>query len=249
MSEPTNNKASEKSLDALFAAAEREPGAPKLGPTVIEGALITPECGAAVGGSPQLTQPKADKPKPCIHTEALPHKVCPLCHWPFCPDCASSIDADYCMLCLTMATAELISKPLVDEDGVTHEGRVLTPGPMFGTFAKGVSEMSMSELEQHVEKFKHLIKQAEVGLDFYRVGLATLQMEHGQRKEQQRRRLRGVKIAKPKPSADPTKPAKPAVDMSRMIKMIEALQQLQKLKKTQPQQPAAATTNKTEVKS
>lgn len=263
MTTPTNNKAEGKTLDELFELAERQTRAVDNHESPVS--AITADNGESnmamgvdgPGPLPATISQSKNKPKPCEHPSVDPTllKTCPLCHWPFCPNCQSLIDTQYCHLCLSVATAELVSSPLVDQDGVTHEGRLLTPGPIFGTFAKGVSEMSLHELEQHIEKFKHLIKQAEVGLDFYRVGQATMQMEFEQRKEQQRRRLRGVKLPRAVRSVSVTDPAsaarsgKPAakvpMDLSKMVKMIEALKQLQQLKKQQAQSAAGIKSNET----
>ena len=241
-----NGEVTQESLDDLFKVAEAEA---ELSPqplasqrdadsaTSVEGAVVSGDSTAGVPASvsnPDATYSHKSRPKPCIHTFETDNKVCPICLWPFCKDCASGLDEDYCHLCLDEPGAELRSSPLIDQDGQQHEGRLLTPGPTFNTLAKRISEMSISELEAHISHYKGLIKQAETSLDFRRVSLGMGQVELAQRQDQQRRRLRGVKIALPG-AKSPSKPkAKaPAANLGQMLAMLEALKALQAKKAAQ----------------
>jgi hypothetical protein len=244
-----------ESLDELFAKAEKE-ARPDMGTekntdashngTDVE--TTATQCSGEVVSGPLQ---KSDKPKPCIHTDAdRANKTCPICYWPFCCDCASVLDSQYCHLCMPVLESELVSSPLVDVDGIQHEGRKITLGPTFGTFAKRVSDMNISELEQHVEQYKHLIKQAETALDTRRVQLGMLHMELAQQKDQQRRRLRGVKVARSRTigvPADGSRPVRKAPDLKKFIKMVEALKALQDLKKKQAQDKTIPRIKTTEV--
>jgi len=244
-SSKSNGEVSQESLDDLFkvAEAENETALASSGPlTASQGGAesATTSEGAVVSGDPTAGAPTTDssyqhksRPKPCIHTFADENKVCPICLWPFCSTCASTLDSDYCHLCLDEPGAELRSSPLVDVDGQTHEGRLLTPGPTFNTLAKRISEMSISELESHISHYKGLIKQAETSLDFRRVSLGMGQVELAQRQDQQRRKLRGVKISLPKKpgEAKTSKPKAQAANLGQMLQMLQALKDLQAKKK------------------
>lgn len=249
--EPTNSKSS-ASLDDLFKVAEAEGAvtpAAQAAQASVRGDAAAPNsrvvagAGATTGsGEPVPVSPKI-KQIPCDHVDNTMRRLCPICKELFCPDCSATIDPSCCRLCLKETDAELHGGPLVDQDGVTHEGRLLTPGPVFGTLAKRVSEMTEYELEQHVERYKGLIKQAETALDFRRVTLAMGQMEQAQRADQQRRRLRGVKVPRARTigvPADPSKPKKAAPDLTRMVQMIQAIQKLRDLKNKQAK-PGGAT--------
>lgn len=179
----------------------------------------------------------SDRPKPCTGHSGRSLKTCPTCKWPFCEECASALDPDCCHLCLDEPGADLVATPLTraDGDGVIHHGKLLTPGPTFGTMCERISKMSDYELEAHIHHYKELIKQAERSLDFRRVVLGTGQLESSQRDDAKRRALRGIKMPKAATAATAagTKPAttgQRAANAAQMLKMLEALQQLQKQK-------------------
>lgn len=194
------------------------------------------------------TVPVTDHPKPCIHisttsVDVVCPKKCSTCLWFFCPQCASPLDPKYCRLCLSEPNAELIELPLTDTEGITHAGRVLHPAegavffqPRFGTLAKSISEMSMHELESHIDYYKDLVRQAERALDFRRVVLGTSQMELQQRKDIERRHLAADKTRYPVKVASTTKSGKTvtkSASLADMSKMLAALAALNKLKQDQ----------------
>lgn len=154
-------------------------------------------------------------PKPCPHirehtaadAEAgrVTDRICPTCCFWFCDQCASQLDPKYCHLCLPETEGQFVTEPLVDADGVTHEGRVIHVDPQsqffqprFGTLAKSISEMRDIELDRYIDYFKHLVKQAETALDFRRVVLGSAELEKSQRADKERRRLRADKTKYPK---------------------------------------------------
>lgn len=193
-----------------------------------------------------IVTPVTDHPKPCLHTfNSDTDTKCATCLWSFCMLCASSLDPKYCHLCLPLSAAELTQTPLVDVDGVTHDGRELKPaaGATFYspridvngvTLAKTISEMSILDLESYIDYYKHLVRQAETALDFRRVVLGTSQLELSQRKDTEQRKLRSDKTKYPvktisfdksgKQIAKPVSTAK----LGDMLKMIEMLKQLKK---------------------
>lgn len=202
----------------------------------------------------QANVPVIDHPKPCSHLLGLLNKDanpgefldnakrCPTCLWSFCEDCASTLDPRYCRLCLSEPSANLIETPLKDTDGVTHEGRVLTPAPTavffqprFGTLAKTISDMSQRELEDYIQQYKELVRQAERALDFRRVVLGASQLEHSQRADSERRKLQADKTKYPvrtvsidKTTGKQVKKTASTVDLLGMLKALEALAALEK---------------------
>lgn len=200
------------------------------------------------------TTPVTDHPKPCQHLALGYHlsdtKKCPTCLWSFCVDCASTLDPQYCRLCLTEPDAAFIQSPLKDEDGVVHEGRELTPDPnarffqpRFGTLCKTISEMKEHELEDYIKYYRDLVKQAETALDFRRVVLGSSQLELSQRQDAKRRALRADKTKFPVKTLTIAKDGsgkKKTAGVTDLLKMLEMLKQLQKNReaKTAPQAQA-----------
>lgn len=182
--------------------------------TLVESVIQCPD-----GGTITVT----DKCFKCGHPT---HSVCLTCHQPFCDVCASILDPKFCKNCLFESGAELqVTHGLKDEDGEMHEGRDIVPkGQHFGTMCKKLSEMSSYELEAHVAYYKDLIRQAELALDFRRIALGAGQLELAQRKDAERRRLRGLKTPIPKGSnleamkkAKPSKPTDPVETLAQML--------------------------------
>jgi len=182
--------------------------------------------------------PVTDHLKPCDHSTESKVFKCPTCLWAFCPDCASTLDPKYCRLCLSEPDVHFVEKPLKDEDGVVHEGRELTPDPnarffqpRFGTLCKTISEMREAELEEYINYYRNLVKQAETALDFRRVVLGSAQLELSQRQDATRRRLRADKTKYPVKTLTVNKDGagkKKTAGVADMIKMLEMLKQLQK---------------------
>lgn len=207
--------------------------------------------------------PVVDHPKPCQHAyDPVVHLKCPTCLWSFCSLCASTLDPKYCHLCLSEPSAELTQSPLTDVDGVTHDGRVLTPaaGATFFspridingvTLCKTISNMSDPELEDYIGHYKQLVQQAEKALDFRRVVLGTSQLELSQRKDAQQRKLRSDKTKYPvrTVTVDKVTGKQKTVTASAnaLTQMMQALEALQKLKKVQA--ASTPTPAKPEVKS
>jgi hypothetical protein len=140
--------------------------------------------------------PPASSDEQCVKCNKNQTRVtCPLCKGPYCQDCASILDPKFCKDCLNEPAAQITINPLKDPDGVSHEGRDMQPtGPYFGSLCKRISEMSVYQLEAHIDYYKDLIRQAELSLDFRRTVLGASQIELAQRKDAERRRLRGVKV-------------------------------------------------------
>ncbi len=235
MSEDENGRLIElDELEKLVADAETSPELPLVSPiadTNNKMLQITIE-------SPQAT---TSTDMPCAKCGAPTRRSCPTCHGPICDICASPLDPKYCRNCLDEPGAELHESPLKasDDDGVVHHGRLLTPGPTFGTMCKRICAMTDYELGAHIGYYKDLVKQAELALDFRRVVLGAGRLEQAQRNDAKRRAIRGVKLPKTtlaakqgSASAAGARP-KAGANVAQMLKMIEALQELNK-NKTKP---------------
>lgn len=187
------------------------------------------------------TVPVTDHPKPCEHIQVMSGIVytkCPTCLWMFCDLCASVLDPKYCRLCLPVAEGEFKTDPLIDEDGVTHEGRVMHMDPnsrffqpRFGTLARCIADMRDNDLEEYIKYYQDLVHQAERALDFRRVVLGSAQLESSQRADTRRRQLRADKTKFPVKILTVAKDGsgkKKTASADAMLKMLEALKQLQK---------------------
>jgi hypothetical protein len=201
----------------------------------------------------QATTPVVDHPKPCLHTfDESTHLKCPTCLWSFCSLCASSLDPRYCNLCLSDPATELIQEPLIDKDGVQHEGRVLHPAPTASfffprldlpcnTLLKTLSEMTIPEEEEYVKQYKDLVRQAELQLDRRRVVLGAAQLDLEQKKSNEQRKLRSDKNKYPIRTVSIDKKTGKQVtrqaSMTQLADALRALEQLQALKKRPSQTP------------
>lgn len=155
------------------------------------------------------------------------------------------------------ADATLIETPLIDSDGVTHEGRVLTPAPdaeffkpRFGTLSKTISEMSDPELDTYVGEYRDLVRQAERALDFRRVVLGVSQLEQAQRGDIKRRKLQSDKTKYPvrtitldKATGKQVKKSASTADLTQMMQMLDALRKLKEKKAVTPTTPVPAKEN------
>lgn len=198
--------------------------------------------------------PQATKCSHAFDDPTLTVRKCKRCHILFCEtECGSILDPDFCRLCMNEKDAELKELPLIDEDGVQHEGRHLQPDPnnhyyqpRFGTLAKTLCEMTDPELDAHVARYKDLVHQAEIALDFRRIMVGSATIEQAQRADRKRRQLRADKTKYPvkiltvdKKTGEVKK--KPA-DMAAMLKMMEMLAALNKTMKDSKDAKAKDTT-------
>jgi len=152
-------------------------------------------------------------------------EVCSVCAREFCVEHQSPVDPKFCSDCLTVEGVELQKEPLIDAEGVKHNGfHVTNFGPAYKTHARLISDMSDSELEEHILDLKKKVKDAEAILDHTRVRLNMAVMEGGDRSAAEQRRLRSLGY-KPLPTnpgaADPTRNKKMQATVSK-LKMLAA---------------------------
>ena len=124
-----------------------------------------------------------------------PFSTCRSCHKPFCHDHASSLDAEFCVRCIDFQNTRIESKPLVDDEGVTHKGRQLVlTGETWMRNRDIISQMTDVELRAKVTALKQAVKEAEMILDFRRIHVCQAENEEGDRysKKLGRRRLIGA---------------------------------------------------------
>jgi len=175
----------------------------------------------------------------CSHEMTFPSERahCRTCGRLICPLCWSVLDPGFCKDCLSDKDTALVQEPLIDADGVQHEGRVLHPDPQarfyqprFGTLAKTISDMTDGELETYIGRYKDLVHQAEKALDFRRIVIGSAQLEQAQRNDANRRKLRQDKTKYPVKTltVDSNGTKKKTASTADLLKMMEMLKQLQK---------------------
>ena len=121
--------------------------------------------------------------------------TCVSCHKLFCEKCVSSLDRSYCTLCVDFQNTKITSYPLVDEDGVTHQGRkLILTGESWMRSRDVISRMTDVELEAKLVALKQSVREAEMVLDFRKITLSQVESEKGNRysKKLGRRRLIGA---------------------------------------------------------
>jgi len=196
-----------------------------------------------------VAEAETSKPEPCPHV-AEANRHCPTCDYPFCPECASRLDATYCCLCLPVPDAELRSEPLIDSEGEIHEGRHLIPSgpayspPRFMSMLKSFNEMSLIEQEDYIQHYKNLVHQSEITLDYHRIVLGGAQLIHAEGQDAQRRKLRAdktkyaVKTVTLDPKTGKQKTTTASVTkLADMMKMLEALAKLKAQKSAGKEKP------------
>jgi hypothetical protein len=137
---------------------------------------------------------------------------------------------------------------VTDDDGIAHQGRLITPTSEFNalrwvpngkTTSKLLSEMSALELEEYITSYKSAVHDAERALDIRRIRLGSAQLELEERKSQERRQLRADKTKYPVrtvtfgPNGKQVKSTASTAKLADMLKMLEQLQKLKQMKTSQ----------------
>ena len=109
---------------------------------------------------------------------------CLKCHLHYCLDHASEVDPiNYCIVCLPTADVETKSEPLVDSDGVKHEGRRIVPiGAAFHHASKMINEMSNVELLAFIEQEHQIVKDLENVKTYHQITLGQAEFTAYERK-------------------------------------------------------------------
>jgi hypothetical protein len=121
-------------------------------------------------------------------------KLCLQCKHYFCDAHTSSVDLDYCDNCLRPSGVATTSEKIVDDDGVSHQGRSLKlTGEFWASMQQDVRDMSDSELEAHVVSLQQAVREIEFIRDYRKIALGHGENELEVRKSGKLRRLRLIK--------------------------------------------------------
>ena len=108
---------------------------------------------------------------------------CHKCGKWYCLDHASELDpTKYCSDCLKVEDATLEQAPLLDTDGVRHQGKVIRPvGNVFAQNGKLIHEMTDDELKEYIVRYQQAVHDCERSLDYSRITLGNALFEAGHR--------------------------------------------------------------------
>lgn len=109
-----------------------------------------------------------------------------LCHkcgkW-YCLTHASELEpGKFCNDCLKVEDGNLEVSPLLDAEGVRHQGRVIRPvGIAFAHIGKLIHEMTDDELKEYIVAYQQAVHDCERSLDHARIKLGNALYEAGHR--------------------------------------------------------------------
>ena len=124
--------------------------------------------------TPIIETPSQEPEEPNCSFEDCPNQSlsqCKRCKLLYCLDHASEIDPMmFCVNCATPQDITIEQKPLIDKEGVTHQGRSLTPtGPLYVITSKLINEMSDEELKNFIIYNQQAIHEAENLVDYRKI--------------------------------------------------------------------------------
>ena len=141
---------------------------------------------------------------------------CNKCGKWFCLDHASELDpTKYCSSCLKLEDATLEQSPLLDEEGVRRQGRVIRPvGIVFSQNGKLIEEMTDDELKEYIVRYQQAVHDCERSLDYARITLGNALFEAGHREIAKVKRASGevVFFSKKSPTVPKQRRAKAPMD-------------------------------------
>lgn len=119
---------------------------------------------------------------------------CKKCHGFYCHRHTSKLQADHCDNCLRITDVAPKVEPLLDEDGVHHEGRrIVLSGEFWMSMQLDIIQMSETELENHVNALRAAVREIELLRDYRQIALSHSENELEQRKLGRYRKLRLLK--------------------------------------------------------
>jgi hypothetical protein len=145
-------------------------------------------------------------PNSCHLCQQLGEFVCKACNKPFCAAHVSSLDGSFCTGCVDFQNTRIESKPLIDEDGVTHKGRqLILTGETWMRNRDIIAKMTDVELQAKLTALGEAVHEAEMVLDFRRIAKTQVESEIGDRYSRKvgRRRLIGALDSVHKSKAPP----------------------------------------------
>lgn len=162
-------------------------------------------------------------------TELTSEGLCRNCQRPYCPEHTSPMDSSLCVECVNFANTSVSSEPLISEDGVVKQNarKIVLSGESWIRQRKLIANMTDIELESYISAHQEAVHEAEVILDYRRIGLSQGQHEKAERynkeirKRSDRRKLLGAVDTAHKISGASLK--------DKMVDMTKALGALSKL--------------------
>jgi hypothetical protein len=105
--------------------------------------------------------------------------TCRNCNLQYCLTHASEVDPEhYCSTCLVPADASVTVAPLVDADGVQHQGRLIKPaGKAYRLSSKMVYEMTDQELKDFIEHEKSVVRDIENIREYHMITLGMAESD------------------------------------------------------------------------
>ena len=117
--------------------------------------------------------------------------ICEICRSPVCDHHISDADPNVCVGCFNDNALATQERPLVDDEGVTHKGRVIQPlGITYKTLMQRLVDYTEDELIIHIHSVKHQIEEAQRILDYRRLDMSASSVELEDRQVAKRRKLR-----------------------------------------------------------
>lgn len=145
--------------------------------------------------------------------------ACRICGNLYCENHASEAEPTFCKNCTATPKLEITEKPLIDEDGVQHNGREISiKGETWYSQCRIISELSEVELPQWVDKYRMMLHDAERAKEYRQIMLSALELEQADRAHTKARALRYVKV--------PTTAAKQAAAKPRRDKITSVIESL-----------------------
>jgi hypothetical protein len=109
--------------------------------------------------------------------------LCRKCGRWFCLEHASDLEpTKYCQDCLLVSDADFETAPILDAEGVRHQGKVIRPvGVFFSQNGKLIHEMTDEELRDYIKYYQQAVHDCERSLDLARIKLGNSLFEAGGR--------------------------------------------------------------------
>ena len=116
---------------------------------------------------------------------------CRHCGQDFCNLHRSRYDARYCADCVSDETLKTRDEPLVDDDGVTHPGRVIKLiGQGWPHHMEMISSLSEEQLDARIIELRRLLEDAIRTSEFFRITLCAAEFDKEERYRSKIRKLR-----------------------------------------------------------
>ena len=126
----------------------------------------------------------------CFLCDTPPKSMCRHCGQDFCDSHSSRYDDRFCSNCIGDENTKFEDLPLIDDEGVTHQGRqIRLIGEGWPHALEMLSALSDEELELKIIQWKSLLKHALLTGEFYRITVSAAEFEKEERHDSKRRKL------------------------------------------------------------